>query len=612
MQGSWRDDLREGNGTCVLHCNRDDGSTARLVYEGEWLRDKANGYGTMKYPDGTTASGKFQDDRLHGFCTLYLSNGDIVKGVFSHGSLNSRNCVRWNADGSYEEGICSSDDGANIVLGRYVSSDNCVEYIGQFMNRMPHGYGKLLSSSAKMIGQFQSGKLHGNAYAEWTEPVSGDVLSYSGEWQNDAMHGKGKLQWRGGYCEGKFNNGKAEGLCVVHDSVAGETYEGEMHNGVRDGNGVLTLSSAKRTVRSKFANNCPCSCGSITSKQHAYEYFGELSKSAVPSAHGLGKMRFQTEDDRKIRHDRVFRGEFRNNRWVQSEAEPSLCRLYGQLQAFAGQDKQLVIQARDELGNIRLSGGERFAASVRGTSPAVLSVKDRQNGIHELNIRVNKAGRHSLHVTLDDESVGDSPYPFAVFAADADPRQSMVSIGCSASGEITADVHGRDRYGNETSALTLQPYLLLSCCHGKMRPVTPSQPESDENGETPHATLQCAASHSCLWTLQVCTSSTDCAIGNTPRAIQVGAEPNALSTSYENAQETLPSLVPAEVDTDDNEEDEECAPSCDQNDNELEEERLARYQPELPLVTKLEDLHLVNAFRKRFQQSSQGNQTGKA
>lgn len=71
----------------------------------------------------------------------------------------------------------------------------------------------------------------------------------------------------------------------------------------------------------------------------------------------------------------AFRGAWQDDAWLQSAAEPRACLLRGPGLAslVAGSAASFSIQARDELGNPRLSGGDAFRVLLvpeRGGAPA--------------------------------------------------------------------------------------------------------------------------------------------------------------------------------------------------------------------------------------------------
>jgi len=90
------------------------------VYEGEWLEDKANGYGVHTHLDGATYSGDWKNDLQHGKGNLLKyrkfikkkicwkgvekwPDGSRYEGQFFEGKKHGKGCFSW-ADGSSYEG----------------------------------------------------------------------------------------------------------------------------------------------------------------------------------------------------------------------------------------------------------------------------------------------------------------------------------------------------------------------------------------------------------------------------------------------------------------------------------------------------------------------------
>lgn len=121
--------------------------------------------------------------------------------------------------------------------------------------------------------------------------------------------------------------------------------------------------------------------------------------------------------------------------------------------ATAGRPAEFLIQARDEDGNRRLSGGEDFGALLRGPANVAASVVDKGDGTYALTYTATVAGVYQLEVTLGgEEQVADSPYPLRVLpAAPCARRCAVAGEGRSAAvagapAEFRVCVH--DEYGN--------------------------------------------------------------------------------------------------------------------------------------------------------------------
>jgi hypothetical protein len=578
--GEWASDIRSGRGKCVLQ--HSDGNT--LTYEGTWKADMMHGRGTLWLPDGSIHSGSFREDTLHGFARVYRFNGDVLKGQFAHNVLARG--VKQGADGTYEEGIYDCESGV-LTVGKVVSADSCVTYVGEFHEQKPDGFGKLTvlrkdgSFLRASCGKFQSGKMHGHGKCEWVddEHSVGEHFVYSGEWSNDQMHGYGRLSWRTGNCEGEFRDGAASGLCVHVDKTAGERYEGEMTSGIRSGFGSLMVPGSKHIDGYFCSHSCqklPDRTAFISTKES--QYYGDIDcLHSPPCAHGFGTMCF-AHGGRKV----FFRGEFDSGKWIQSSAEPTLCRVHGKLQAIAGRSTRLRLEARDELGNIRLSGGERFEIAVSGNG-STAHVEDGDNGWHMLDLRFKEAGWQTLTVKLDGEHVGDSPYPIAVSPAEPDAKRSDAIIKQAEDEScIITHVYGRDKFRNRCSPDLLKPQVHVSCSHLNIVATT----YTGEDG------ARCDLPHECLYTVHVTARGSQCgiSIGDTPKPISNRSE-NSETAERRNLMSFAEHYSFGQQSSDDEE------------DVISEQERLAREKPETPLVSRLEDLHLLSAYKQRYTSS---------
>ena len=57
------------------------------------------------------------------------------------------------------------------------------------------------------------------------------------------------------------------------------------------------------------------------------------------------------------------------------------------------------MQARDDLGNKRLTGGDEFVAELRGPSTVYATVNDSGDGTYRVTLNTTAAGDHLLHLT---------------------------------------------------------------------------------------------------------------------------------------------------------------------------------------------------------------------
>ena len=110
----------------------------KILYEGDYNNDKAEGNGKYIYENGEYYIGQFLDGEKHGKGIKYYKNGSIkYEGDFAN---------------NVYEGI-----------GKYIC-ENCKYYIGQWLNGKRHGKGTTYykNGSIKYEGDFINGVYEGN------------------------------------------------------------------------------------------------------------------------------------------------------------------------------------------------------------------------------------------------------------------------------------------------------------------------------------------------------------------------------------------------------------------------------------------------------------------
>lgn len=152
-----------------------------IEYNGEWSNDARHGEGTAKYLDGSSFSGRWQDNvRLDGRGTMTYPSGDEYSGIWKHEMRHGKGTARYHDGTRFEgdwlhgechgEGVFTNLQG-DAFHGRWVQG------------RRQDGYGKCV-------------------YA------NGNV--YEGEWKGEKPHGQGMLTYMGDDVsfEGKFVDGE--------------------------------------------------------------------------------------------------------------------------------------------------------------------------------------------------------------------------------------------------------------------------------------------------------------------------------------------------------------------------------------------------------------------
>ena len=145
--GSFKNDLKEGNGMCTLPNG--------CIYIGQWENDIMSGIGKMSYISGDEYIGNWKNGKKEGHGVYTWKNGGRYIGEFKNGKM----------DGI---GICYDENGRMI-------------YEGQWKNNLAHGEGTYIwEDNKKYTGDFRHGKKHGYG----TFYIDNEI-SYQGSWKFD-------------------------------------------------------------------------------------------------------------------------------------------------------------------------------------------------------------------------------------------------------------------------------------------------------------------------------------------------------------------------------------------------------------------------------------------
>ncbi|KAG2453584.1 hypothetical protein HYH02_001802 [Chlamydomonas schloesseri] len=402
--------------------------------------------------------GQWEDDRMHGLGRL-LQAGEVFEGRYCRGRR---------------------------VEGTWVAADGRTTYTGGFEGGERHGQGQLVEEGVRRYrGQWVRGVQEGAGQCQYA-----DGSSYSGAWRAGAWHGLGEWRERGppaaleavGVLQGAAVAAAAAatptaapaaalaGEALVEtgaqspvgaaaaaagvgrflggagDQVDGAWYRGEFVEGRREGQGVARLANGDR-YRGGWLAGRRHGRGEWVSAA-GDRYVGEW---AAGERHGQGSCVFANGDKYtgEWRHgqrhgygevvfaDGVrFRGRWLEDCWVQSLADPLTSRVSGpgMRRAVAGQEARFVIEARDDMGNRRLCGGDCFRVLLRRPSPATL---------RSLALLPQPATAASAAATaaaaLEDET---APGPVVAEGAvsDLDDGTYQVSYTCTAGGLLELHV----------------------------------------------------------------------------------------------------------------------------------------------------------------------------
>lgn len=400
--GEFKYDIVEGKAKARMT----DGST----YDGDWVAGNPHGVGKSMYPSGGTYEGDFVNGGRHGWGIMTFLNGDVYEGEWEDDKIHGQGRWTYSADSSYFQG--TFERGAR-VYGTFASKDGSEEYQGEWQGMAKHGKGKLYVkhlgtyngtfknnvADGQGIFKYIDGSVYEGAFENGVRCGQGtlklgDSFSYHGHWKQDAMHGQGYLIENGNKYFGEFCNGKKQGKGkMIYQN--GTEYEGEWKNDQREGHG-----------------KCRYDNGDL--------YIGEWKDN---KRHGQGKCKFSDGT--------TFRGTWEEDGWVQSGADPAQTRVAGAgiVRAQAGKISKFIIQARDSLGNKRLSGGDEFQVQLvlhgqcgnpELSNDDIVSVtgmvKDNADGTYEVTYQSRVSGVYELSILneITQEHVSDSPYPVRV------------------------------------------------------------------------------------------------------------------------------------------------------------------------------------------------------
>lgn len=132
--GEWKDDLREGKGTCITKSN--------TIYDGDWIAGNRQGFGVRsvirKGKHAKEYSGGWVNNKKQGYGANFYANGDTFEGEWFEGMRSG-----WGrhafANGDVYEGEWLEDEcnGTGLLL---LANGN--RYEGEWLNHLKHGEGK--------------------------------------------------------------------------------------------------------------------------------------------------------------------------------------------------------------------------------------------------------------------------------------------------------------------------------------------------------------------------------------------------------------------------------------------------------------------------------------
>ena len=511
-----------------------------------------------------------------------------------------------------------------------MTRDGTTEYQGGWQDGVRHGEGTHHASGQwKYQGGWRADVRCGRGSC-----VYADGSAYSGAWADDMPEGQGELKSSdGSVYTGAFKAGTWSGQGTMR-YANGDAYVGGWLDGKRHGAGRLVCPDGSGYEGEWVADERSgqgsgrLPCGDV--------YSGSWLRN---QRHGQGVCSFA--DGRR------FRGAWEDGMWVQSSAEPKLCRLRGPglARAVAGQPASFTLTARDEERNPRLSGGDEFhvilvpgrpaalnggggggggAEGAEGDSTLALSalyavpgavrgvLADKGDGTYEASYRCDVAGEHTLHVLSCDggEAVAESPYPVRVLPGPPASRRCQVVWGgegrrsAPAGTPLSLSVVAVDAFGNAWRAGKLAEALPL-------RVAVTGGPGGGLEGEEGNTEVEAADGGKGAFQLQLTVRkpgmyrlelwSGKVALGDSPYALRIEEGVAAAAAAAEAGGAQVDDLARRwagiaasafkEVDGADE------GFESEEEVRETAEDRYEREHPDVPVVRNLEDMWMVQKLQ---------------
>eukprot|EP00164_Ancoracysta_twista_P005219 GFYU01007136.1.p1 GENE.GFYU01007136.1~~GFYU01007136.1.p1 ORF type:complete len:1033 (-),score=235.62 GFYU01007136.1:335-3433(-) len=252
-----------------------------VPYEGKQEHeDFYEGTHDWEYPDGSRYKGQFFKNQPHGDGVMIYASGNKYVGQFKAGAKDGQGMYIYHWTGESYSGEWR--DGKKCGHGTYIGYrgdkyegewfddkpngqgkriDNAGQYVGEFLNWKPHGFGiRQYPNGTQYIGQYKDGMRHGqgtvalpdgtkyNAFWENDKEIQDNSTyeydngdRYDGQWKNRMPHGEGTMIYgTGSRYIGQFLYGKPEGY-GTYEGVDGEKYYGEWKLGRQHGVGTSAV-----------------------------------------------------------------------------------------------------------------------------------------------------------------------------------------------------------------------------------------------------------------------------------------------------------------------------------------------------------------------------------
>lgn len=231
--GAMKDGVPNGQGIFIdLQGVKYIGQFSNGINTGDWTS------GTIQWPDNTVYTGALQKGNLKGAGKLTTPTG--IKFI---GQFNGNNIRDWTA------GTIQWPDGKT-----YSGALKAMKAQGQGQIDWPEG-----AEYKRYLGDFSVGMMEGQGSL-----LFADGHSYTGSFSANQATGTGTLNWpkEGVHYEGQVKDGLMEGQGVLK-TTHGELYTGQFKNNLADGQGTLLFADGQE-YSGQFAQGKPNGTGKMT------------------------------------------------------------------------------------------------------------------------------------------------------------------------------------------------------------------------------------------------------------------------------------------------------------------------------------------------------------
>ena len=189
------------------------------TYIGDVVDGRANGQGTLTWPNGSKYVGEFKDSKHHGQGTYTFPDGYKYVGEWKDGKQHGQGTYTTAGGNKY---VGEKTDGKKHGQGTYTFADGR-KYVGEWKDSKKHGQGTYTyADGQKYVGEWKDGYRHGKGTYTFA-----DGRKYVGEFKNEKPW-EGVSYLASGEIAATFSNGEvcrdctptAEQLAIVGEISA--------------------------------------------------------------------------------------------------------------------------------------------------------------------------------------------------------------------------------------------------------------------------------------------------------------------------------------------------------------------------------------------------------